>query len=113
MTTRKPTIFIVHPSDLLTDHRLYGDGLIACGFLRELANRGYRLHVACQEVDLKEPMPGNVTFHPIRQSWPGPPATTPPRSGSCCPASVRAWPTACVKKWKRSARSPPRTPKKR
>ena len=74
MTTRKPTIFIVHPSDLLTDHRLYGDGLIACGFLRELANRGYRLHVACQEVDLKEPMPGNVTFHPIRQSWPGPPA---------------------------------------
>lgn len=72
MTTRKPTIFIVHPSDLLTDHRLYGDGLIACGFLRELANRGYRLHVACQEVDLKEPMPGNVTFHPIRQSWPGP-----------------------------------------
>lgn len=64
----KPEIFILHPSDLLTDHRLNGDGLVACDFLRELARRGYRLHVACREVDLLQPFPANVTFHPLRQS---------------------------------------------
>lgn len=61
----KPTVFILHPSDLLTDHRLNGDGLVACDFLRELARRGYRLHVACREVDLRRPFPGNVTLYPI------------------------------------------------
>ena len=62
---RKPVIFIAHPSDLLTDHLPNGDGLVAHGFIRELAARGYRLHIATRGVDLRQPLPANVTLHPI------------------------------------------------
>ena len=34
-------IFVRPPSSLLTDHRSHGDGLVAYGFLRELAARGH------------------------------------------------------------------------
>jgi len=72
-TTLAPlTIFVVHPSDLLTDHRTHGDGLIAHGFLRELERRGHRLHVACGEVDLARPFSSRVTVHPLRRRLPGP-----------------------------------------
>ena len=53
-------IFVAHPSALLTDHRPHGDGLVAYGFIRGLAERGHELHVAAQEVDLREPPPPNV-----------------------------------------------------
>jgi L-malate glycosyltransferase len=59
------TIFIVHPSELLTDHRPHGDGIVAYGFIAELARRGHRVHVACQEVDVRGTLPANVVLHPI------------------------------------------------
>ena len=59
------TIFIPHCSNLLTDHLPHGDGLIAHGFISQLARRGHCIHVAAQEVDLREPLGPNVTIHHI------------------------------------------------
>lgn len=58
-------IFVLHPSDLLTDHLPNGDGLIAFGFISELAERGHRLHVAFEAVDLKRKLPSNITLHHV------------------------------------------------
>jgi glycosyltransferase involved in cell wall biosynthesis len=58
-------VFIAHPSGLLTDHLPHGDGLVAHGFIRELAARGHDLHVAAQRVDLREPLPPNVRVYPL------------------------------------------------
>ena len=63
---RPLTIFIIHPSELLTDHLPHGDGTVAWGFIRELGRRGHRLHVACEKIDLADPLPDNVSLHPIR-----------------------------------------------
>ena len=63
---RPLTIFIIHPSELLTDHLPHGDGTVAWGFIRELGRRGHRLHVACEKIDLVVPPPPNVSLHPIR-----------------------------------------------
>jgi glycosyltransferase involved in cell wall biosynthesis len=57
------TVLVVHPWKLLTDHRPNGDGLLAYGLVRRLAERGHRLHVACRAVDLLEPPPAGVTLH--------------------------------------------------
>ena len=67
--SRRLTIFIVHPSELLTDHLPHGDGRVAWGFIHELGRRGHRVHVACQRIDLAEPPPANVTLHivPLRK----------------------------------------------
>jgi L-malate glycosyltransferase len=62
---RPLNIFVPHCSDLLTDHRPHGDGLVAHGFIRRLAERGHVLHVAVSEVDLKSPFPPNVYMHKI------------------------------------------------
>jgi glycosyltransferase involved in cell wall biosynthesis len=62
---RPLSIFVPHCSDLLTDHRPHGDGLVAHGFIRRLAERGHALHVAVSEVDLKLPLPCNVYLHKI------------------------------------------------
>src|SRR6059058_6107479 len=59
------TIFIAHPSDLLTDHRPHGDGLLAWGYIRELAARGHDLHVAAEQVDLRCDTPPNVHLYPF------------------------------------------------
>jgi glycosyltransferase involved in cell wall biosynthesis len=59
------SIFILHPSDYLTDHEPHGDGLTAFGFIHELAQRGYRLHVAARQVSLSSQFPENVTLHMI------------------------------------------------
>lgn len=66
----KPTVFVAHPSDLLTDHLPNGDGLVAHGFIKELARRGYRLHVALRAAELRDPLPGDVTLHAIARSSP-------------------------------------------
>lgn len=58
-------LFLVAPSALLTDHRPHGDGLVAFGFLRELAARGHELHVAAAAVDVHEPLPPNLRLHPF------------------------------------------------
>ena len=62
---RPLNIFVPHCSDLLTDHRPHGDGLIAHGFIRHLAERGHNLYVAAQEVDLRDQLPPNVHIFPI------------------------------------------------
>src|SRR5262249_4928600 len=59
------TIFVPHCSDLLTDHLPNGDGLIAHGFISNLARRGHRLHVAAQRVELQSPLHSNITLYEI------------------------------------------------
>jgi L-malate glycosyltransferase len=66
------TIFIAHPSSLLTDSRPHGDGLIAWGYIRGLAERGHELHVAAERVDLLSDVPENV--HVYRLGAAGRPA---------------------------------------
>jgi|SRR5215207_2242405 len=56
-------LFVIAPSALLTDHRPHGDGLVACGFIRELAARGHELDVAAQRVDLAGALPSSVRLH--------------------------------------------------
>jgi len=57
------SIFLLHPSDYLTDHEPHGDGLVAFGFIKELARRGHRLHVAARNISLCSKLPENVTLH--------------------------------------------------
>jgi glycosyltransferase involved in cell wall biosynthesis len=59
------TIFIAHPSALLTDSRPHGDGLIAWGYIRGLAARGHELHIAAERVDLERDVPDNVHVYPL------------------------------------------------
>ena len=59
------SIFVVHPSALLTDHRPHGDGLAAHGFIAGLADRGHRLHVAVEDVDLERELGPRVTLHRV------------------------------------------------
>jgi glycosyltransferase involved in cell wall biosynthesis len=66
MRDQSLTIFIPHPSALLTDHLPNGDGLTAFGFIDQLAKRGHRLHIAVQECALQRPLPDNVTLHPVK-----------------------------------------------
>lgn len=65
MSPRRLTIFIAHPSDLLTDHRPHGDGLVAFGFIRRLAERGHEVHVAAQEIDVRAPLPANLHIYKL------------------------------------------------
>lgn len=61
------TVFVVHPSHMLTDHLPHGDGLIAYNFLRELAKRGHRLRIAVEHMSLLAPIPGDVTLYPMER----------------------------------------------
>ena len=64
--TRAPlNIFILHPSDMLTDCLPHGDGLLANLYIRKLAARGHSLHVAATNVQIEEASPSNVTIHKI------------------------------------------------
>jgi L-malate glycosyltransferase len=56
-------VFVVAPSAMLTDARPHGDGLVAFGFIRELAARGHELHVAAGQVDLRDSLPPNAHLH--------------------------------------------------
>jgi glycosyltransferase involved in cell wall biosynthesis len=59
-------IFISHASDMLTDCRPHGDGLIADQFIRVLAARGHSIHVAVDRFELRNNYPSNVTLHKIQ-----------------------------------------------
>lgn len=48
---------------MLTDHVPHGDGLVAFGFLTELAKRGHEIHVLAPEIDILHPLPKNVVLH--------------------------------------------------
>ena len=54
----------MHASDCVTDYMPHGDGLVAEAFIRHLALRGHRIHVATESVALRQPMPPGVTLHP-------------------------------------------------
>lgn len=61
--SRRLTVFIAHPSELLTDHLPHGDGLVSFGFVRRLAERGHDVHVAAQRADIREPLPPTLHVH--------------------------------------------------
>lgn len=62
---RRLTVFIAHPSELLTDHKPHGDGLVAFGFIKRLAERGHEVHVAAQGVDLRADVPPNLHIYEL------------------------------------------------
>lgn len=59
-SVRRLTVFIAHPSELLTDHLPHGDGLVSFAFLSRLAARGHEVHVAAQRVDIRRPLPPSL-----------------------------------------------------
>ena len=60
--TTKRRIFIIHGSHNLTDHAFNGDGLVAWGYINELARRGHTLHVATDRLDVAAKPPPNLTL---------------------------------------------------
>ena len=62
-------IFILHCSGMLTDHQPHGDGLVAYGFIKRLADRGHILFVAAENVALSTPLPDNVRLFPIQSQF--------------------------------------------
>lgn len=58
-------IFVVHPSDSLTDHLPNGAGWIDYNYLRGLAERGHTLHVATPRVELRGAIPPRLHLHVI------------------------------------------------
>jgi glycosyltransferase involved in cell wall biosynthesis len=65
-------VFAVAPPAQLTDHRSHGDGLVAYGFVRELAERGHEIHVAAHRVDLRDPPSPGVRLHLLGEPPPRP-----------------------------------------
>jgi L-malate glycosyltransferase len=63
------TIFVSHPSDVLTDHLPNGDGLIAFSFIRELALRGHTVHVAAPRAECAAKMIENVIVHEVATTY--------------------------------------------
>ena len=66
-TTRQLRIFVPHASDELTDNLPSGDGLVAFGFIEQLARRGHLLDVASPTINIKGPIPPGVRFFPIEK----------------------------------------------
>jgi glycosyltransferase involved in cell wall biosynthesis len=63
LATHPYHVCMLFPSHALTDHLPIGDGLVAFGFISELARRGHRLHVIAQRIEIEQPLPPNVTIH--------------------------------------------------
>ena len=58
MSLRRPlTIFVPHCSELLTDYRPHGDGLVCHALISRLAERGHQLYIAASRTDLQNEMP--------------------------------------------------------
>jgi glycosyltransferase involved in cell wall biosynthesis len=62
---KKLSIFISQGSPYLTDHAQHGDGLVAYGFVRELARRGHDLHVVAPFIDIQGTLPQNVHLYDL------------------------------------------------
>jgi glycosyltransferase involved in cell wall biosynthesis len=58
-------IFVVHPSDSLTDHLPNGAGWIDYNYLRGLAELGHTLHIATPRVELRGAVPPRMHLHVI------------------------------------------------
>jgi glycosyltransferase involved in cell wall biosynthesis len=68
---RPLNIFVVHPSDMLTDHLPNGAGWIVFNYLKGLAQRGHTIHVAVLRVEMRGPVPSGMHLHLIPQGWQG------------------------------------------
>jgi glycosyltransferase involved in cell wall biosynthesis len=55
----------MHASHNLTDHRENGDGLVAWGFLAELARRGHRVHAVTDRLDVVGEVPRNLVLYEL------------------------------------------------
>ena len=64
---QKLKIFVVHPSEMLTDHLPNGAGWIVYNYLRGLAARGHIIHVAVPRVEMQGPIPRGMHLHVIAQ----------------------------------------------
>jgi L-malate glycosyltransferase len=62
-------IFVPHCSGMLTDHLPHGDGLVAHGFIRRLADRGHRLFIAAEQVSLEHALPAAVEVFPLQRRF--------------------------------------------
>lgn len=67
----KLTIFVSHSSELLTNCRSHGDGLLAFAFISRLAERGHTLHVAVQQTEITGELPANLNLYPIKNRFHG------------------------------------------
>jgi len=60
-------IFIVHPSDMITDHLPNGAGWIVYNYLKGLTERGHAVHVAAPRVEMRGPVPHGMHLYPIQK----------------------------------------------
>ena len=63
---RPLTIFVPHCSELLTDYRPHGDGLISYALISRLAERGHQLHIAASQTDLQNPLPPGAHLYDLK-----------------------------------------------
>ena len=63
-TEKRLSIFIAHPSDLLTNCQPHGDGLVAYEFINRLAERGHHLYVMADKIALSDQPHHNVKLYP-------------------------------------------------
>jgi glycosyltransferase involved in cell wall biosynthesis len=61
---RPLNIFAIDPS-VLTDHLPHGDGIIAYGFLRRLAERGHQVYAASPCIEVRGTLPDSLHLYPI------------------------------------------------
>src|SRR5437660_1426438 len=66
MMRRPLTIFASFPTVPLTDHLPNGDGLVAYQIVRQLSQRGHRIHVATPRAELQHSAPDGVVVHEMR-----------------------------------------------
>lgn len=62
---RPLSIFVVHPSEMLTDHLPNGAGWIVFNYLQGLTQRGHTIHVAAPRVEMRGPLPPRMHLHVI------------------------------------------------
>ncbi|MDQ2857056.1 MAG: glycosyltransferase family 4 protein [Candidatus Eremiobacteraeota bacterium] len=55
-------ILIIHASHHLTNHAASGDGLVAWGYIAELARMGHRIHAVTDKLDVTGDVPPNLTL---------------------------------------------------
>jgi glycosyltransferase involved in cell wall biosynthesis len=55
-------IFVVHASHNLTNYKENGDGLVAWGYLAELARRGHSIYAVTDKLDVLGDVPPNLTL---------------------------------------------------
>jgi glycosyltransferase involved in cell wall biosynthesis len=62
---QKLNIFVIHPSDMITDHLPHGAGWIVYNYLRGLTERGHTVHAAAPRLEMRGPIPPRMHLHLI------------------------------------------------